>query len=410
MSRAGMQVAGAVLPPGVPNTVRQRYDTLVEMKIIEPYPAQRNLAVTLDGLAQQLSHDGTQPPRRPRKLFRGAEAATSKGLYIHGPIGGGKTMLLDMFFDSAELSAKRRMHIHELTADYHERLKANGRQGTEPQTIAQRSGHAVATPWDDLRLLCVDEMSVTDIGDAAILSRVFTDLLARGTLLVMTANVAPDQLYEGGINRVLFAPLIRLLKDKLQIVQLDPGADFRLQKTLGEPVWHVPANAAARTALDAAFLRLTGGVEPEQLDLAVRSHTLRISGQACGVARFDFRELCLAPLWTTDYRAVAQMFHTVIVDGIPARFSHRNHARRFCALIDVLHEFKVKLIASADAGPDDVYAGMAAVLQPAIGPSSSISETAPEVLEFRRTVSRLREMRSSAYAASKWRGGASTSA
>jgi cell division protein ZapE len=134
---------------------------------------------------------------------------------------------------------------------------------------------------------------------------------------------------------------------------------------------------------------------------------LRVPRQARGVARFPFRDLCLAPLWISDYRAIAQAFHTVMIDGIPTRFAHRNHARRFCALIDILHDFRVKLIASADVEPDGLLAGMIAPLQPALGPPSPLSEASPEMLEFRRTISRLHQMRSPAYTASTWRGDAS---
>jgi cell division protein ZapE len=399
MTRICTQVPPDASRHDTKGSVTLRYESLVRLGEINPNPAQQHLCLLLDKLASRLMRERLN--ERHGQKRGGADQITRKsGFYIHGPVGGGKTMLLDMFFESIDLPAKRRMHIHEFIADFHNHLET-----TRPPNAERRARCvAVRSPFDGIELLCIDELAVSEIGDATILSRVFADLLSQGTILVMTANIAPDGLYECGINRVLFTPLIRLLSDELEVVRLDTGADYRLEKPEGDPVWHVPADAAADAVLDAMFVKLTGGAASEKLSLSVCGHEVEVPKQARGVARFSFKDLCLAPLWTSDYRAIAQTFRTVMIEEIPLRFTHRNHARRFCALIDILHGFRVKLVASAGSEPDGLYAGMMASLQPAFGPSSSLSETSPEALEFRRTVSRLHEMRSAPYAASKWCG------
>jgi cell division protein ZapE len=217
-----------------------------------------------------------------------------------------------------------------------------------------------------------------------ILSRLFTALFAEGVVLVATSNVEPDRLYEGGLNRALFLPFLKLLQEKVEVVRLEARTDFRLEKLEGERVWYVPADAQAKAALDRVFARLVGGAKPISATLEVKGHAVKVPLQAQGVARFTFAELCVEPLGASDYIALAQRFHSFIIDGVPVLdFDRRNHAKRFIALIDTLYERHVKLVASAEAEPDGLYLG----------------GTGPESLEFKRTASRLIEMRSQAYLA-----------
>jgi cell division protein ZapE len=290
---------------------------------------------------------------------------------------------MDLFFDNVDLAAKRRAHFNVFMADVHERIRAvrekiktgEIKDGDPIAPVARSIAH-------EAKLLCFDEFAVTDIADAMILGRLFTALFAEDLVLVATSNVEPDRLYEGGLNRALFLPFLELLQERVEVVRLEARTDFRLEKLEGERVWLVPADAAAKGELDRVFASLTGGAKPTATRLDVRGHAVKVPLQAQGVARFAFRDLCVESLGASDYIALAQRFHTLIIDGVPTMdFDHRNHAKRFIALIDTLYERHVKLVASADAEPEALYLG----------------ETGPEALEFRRAASRLVEMRSRDY-------------
>ncbi len=308
-----------------------------------------------------------------------------KGLYIWGAVGRGKTMLMDMFFESAPEPRKKRVHFHAFMADVQERLhrwrqaaKDGHAEGNEP--IAPVAASIAA----EARLLCFDEFSVTDIADAMILSRLFSALWSLGVIVVATSNVEPGRLYECGLNRALFLPFIDLLEKHMQIEHLAAAEDFRLEKLKGQPVYYVPADARAMQALDAAWESLTAGAPVKAVSLELKARRVKVEKAAGGVARFHFAELCGRPLGASDYIEIAQQFHTVIVDGIPVMgFAQRNEAKRFIILIDVLYEQHVKLLASADAEPGGLYDAVGGY----------------EALEFARTSSRLMEMRSTEYLA-----------
>jgi cell division protein ZapE len=377
-------------PRATPLSVAQRYNALVVAGTIESEPAQVQLVERLDALAQRLArrrsreglfglgrlfgrgngHDGGEEPR---------------GLYIYGPVGRGKTMLMDLFFDSLPIAAKRRAHFNVFMGDVHERIRLF-RERIKAGEI--RDGDPIApvaySIAEEARLLCFDEFAVTDIADAMILGRLFTALFAEGVVLVATSNVAPDRLYEGGLNRALFLPFLKLLQERCEVVPLEARTDFRLEKLEGERIWHVPADAAAKAELDRVFVSLTGGAKAAGLTLEVKGHKVVVPRQAQGVARFSFPALCVEPLGAADYIALARRFHTLIIDEIPVMdLDRRNHAKRFIALIDTLYERHVKLVASAEAEPSALYRG----------------QTGPEALEFKRCASRLIEMRSRDYLA-----------
>ena len=375
-----------------PHSILARYDALVAAGTIERDQAQLALIGRLDELARCLSQQrngrlrfGTGPLGRLFGRRNGADTEAPRGLYIYGSVGRGKTMLMDLFFDSVSLTDKRRAHFNVFMADVHdririmrERIKAGEiRDGDPIQPVAQ----SIA---EETRLLCFDEFSVTDIADAMILGRLFTALFAQGVVLVATSNVEPERLYEGGLNRALFVPVLKLLEERVETVRLDARTDFRLEKLEAEQIWFCPADQGAKAALDRIFARLTGGATPAPLTLHVKGHAVKVPLQAQGVARFSFRELCVDPLGASDYIALSQRFHTLIIDTIPVMdLDRRNHAKRFIALIDTLYERHVKLVASADAAPDALYLGDSGV----------------EMFEFNRTASRLVEMGSRDYLA-----------
>jgi cell division protein ZapE len=308
-----------------------------------------------------------------------------KGLYIYGEVGRGKTMLMDFFFETSPVERKRRAHFHEFMLDVHERIhgvrqdmKRGEHEGEDPIRLV---AEALA---EEAWLLCFDEFHVTDIADAMILGRLFKQLFERGTVMVATSNVAPDELYKDGLNRALFVPFIHMLEAQMDIVRLDARTDFRLEKLAGLPVWYVPADAAADLKLDEAWRRLAGGNGGAAHELALQGRTIHVPHAYMGVARFSFHELCEQPLAAADYLRIAHEYHTIVLDHVPVMtYDNRNAAKRFIILIDTLYDHNVKLIASADAEPDALYR----------------ADEGFEAAEFKRTASRLIEMRSQSYLA-----------
>jgi cell division protein ZapE len=367
-------------------TFSTRYAALVAAGKIEADPGQAMLGRRLTALEQRIDqHRLARKSSSLGWLFGKREQAGAplKGHYVYGEVGRGKTMLMDLFFETSAVIRKRRVHFHEFMADVHERIHVyrqeikNG-EANEYDPI-QRAAAAIA---EETWLLCFDEFHVTDIADAMILGRLFTRLFELGVVVVATSNLAPSELYKDGLNRALFLPFIALLERQCEIVQLEARIDFRLEKLTGVPTWHVPDDAKADTALDQAWRRLAGGHAGAPQELTVKGHPVRVPKAAMGVARFSFDDLCAQPLAAGDYLRIAHEFHTVIVDHIPVMdYAQRNEAKRFIILIDTLYDNAVKLLASAQAQPDELYTATEGY----------------EANEFKRTASRLIEMRSQAY-------------
>jgi len=364
------------------NRVSRRYGELAAQGGIVPDPGQKELAARLDALLAALGDERTRSKRSSLGwLFsRSAPPKGVPGLYIHGPVGRGKTMLMDIFFELAPNARKRRAHFNDFMQDVQERialfrkrLKAGEVEGDDPiKPVAEEIAQ-------ETRLLCFDEFAVTDIADAMILGRLFEKLFACGLTLVATSNVAPDDLYAGGLNRALFLPFIDLIKENAEIFHLDAARDFRQDRERTHPLYVVPPGTKAEEVLGEHFARLSGSKRGEPQQIALRGRQIEVPEAAGGVARFTFAQLCERPLGSADYLKIASRFHTLIVSGIPVLGpERRNEAKRFINLVDTLYDKRIRLMASAEAEPEGLFTGT----------------SGNEAMEFTRTASRLAEMRS----------------
>jgi cell division protein ZapE len=339
-------------------------------------PAQLESAGHLDRLAEALAN---WRPGRRLLSFVAWPQPPPRGLYIHGAVGRGKTMLMDLFHASVDFTPKRRVHFHAFMADVHDRIRmARGRIEGDPVP------HVARDLAQSARLLCFDELHVTDIADAMILGRLFAGFFAEDVVVVATSNAHPADLYRDGLNRQLFLPFIDLIAQNLDVLELAAAKDYRLEKLAGEALYFTPADAAAAGELDRLWLRLTGAPKAEPAELTLKGRKVSVPRAAMGVARFRFTDLCEKPLGTLDYLEIAHAFHTVMIDAIPVLGpGRRNEARRLVNLVDTLYDARVCLIASAAAEPAALY------------PEGDGAE------QFVRTASRLIEMRSAAYLAGR---------
>jgi cell division protein ZapE len=369
-----------------PTSFRAHYQVLVLSGAIEADAAQARAVEALSALEQRLAR--YKPVRKQGllgRLFADKDEAPPRGLYVHGEVGRGKTMLMDLFFQHSPVAHKRRAHFHEFMAEVHERIygfRQNIARGEIPDgdVIALTA----ASIFDEAWLLCFDEFHVTDIADAMILGRLFAKLFELGTVVVATSNVAPEDLYKDGLNRALFLPFIAQISAHMDVLRLDARTDFRLEKLVGVKMWLVPADDAAKAALDKAWAKMTGSAPCKPRDISIKGRVLHVPCSADGVARFSFADLCEKPLAASDYLRLVHEYHTILVDHIPVMdIAERNAAKRFIALIDTLYDNAVKLMASAEAGPASLYRATEGY----------------EANEFRRTSSRLIEMSSQSYLA-----------
>jgi len=343
-------------------------------------PAQELAAEKLQSLHHALRHyepaSGRAGWRERLGLARRREAAP-QGLYIFGAVGRGKSMLMDLFFDTAPVEKKRRVHFHAFMLEVHEFLHRQRQDGSgDGDVLAPLAERIAGAAW----LLCFDEFHVGNIADAMLLGRLFASVFDLGVVVVATSNLAPDDLYKGGLQRERFLPFIALLKERLDILQLDGAVDHRRNRIRNMAVYHQPLGAAAEAALAESFTKLTDETAGAATTLTVQGRLLPVPRAAKGVACFRFADLCERPLGPADYIAIATHFHTVLISEIPCmNADQRNEAHRFMTLIDALYEHKTNVICSAAAAPDRLYVA---------GDGD---------LEFRRTASRLVEMQSVEY-------------
>jgi cell division protein ZapE len=310
-------------------------------------------------------------PRKPRE-------EPPQGIYMYGDVGRGKSMLMDLFFDTAPVSHKRRVHFHAFMLDVHAFIH-NWRQqevkdGDDPLVpLAQKVA-------EDAWLLCFDEFQVTDVADAMLLSRLFELLFSHGVVVIATSNRIPEDLYKDGLNRELFLPFIQLIKDQMDILHLSGGTDYRLERLSRNPVYFSPLDSSADQDLSRIFNELTEGAEIEPLTLKTQGRELEVLATARGVARFTFDVLCAQPLGAADYLTLTEHFHSLIISDVPKLGAeNRNEAKRFVTLVDILYENHTNLVLSAEVPADQLY------------------EKGDGHFEFARTVSRLMEMRSEEY-------------
>jgi cell division protein ZapE len=358
----------------------ERLNSLIESGELSLDPAQMIVAEKLDALAQQIAAvpATTAAPRSGlfgRLLAGNGQPSVKppKGLYIHGGVGRGKSMLMDLFYDTLALPKKRRVHFHAFMIDVHQRLhrlRQGGGKGEPLSTLAQ----ALAA---EASLLCFDEFHVVNIADAMILGRLFEGLFNAGVVVVATSNWPPDRLYEDGLNRQRFLPFIALLKERMAVLELAGPIDYRLERLRELPAYHYPLGPVASRALDGIFRALADGAEPKSTELEVGSRRLQVPVAAGGVARFAFNDLCAQPLGPADYLALCRRFHSSVLDDVPLLTpDRRNEARRFMTLIDALYESRVMLFLAAAA------------------PATELYPQGDGAFEFQRTVSRLMEMQS----------------
>jgi cell division protein ZapE len=377
-------------PPPIrqrPGPVRAALDRMIAAREIELDPAQMLLADRLDALEKALSATTLASKSSALGwLFGKAKPADPvRGVYIHGEVGRGKTMIMDMFFRSASVAPKRRVHFHAFMAEVHERIgahreavKAGTAKGDDPMPPVAADLAKTA------KLLCFDEFSVTDVADAMILSRLFKAMFAEGVVLVATSNVAPDDLYRDGLNRGLFLPFVDELKRHVDIVRLDAAEDYRLAAIGEDNLYVSPLGPEADARMDAAWTVLLAGQKPAPASLSVKGRIVTVPAAGNGAARFSFDDLLKRALGAQDYLAIAKRFHTVMLDRVPVMAeAERNEAKRFITLIDTLYDAGRRVVISADAPVEELYRG----------------RNGTEVFEFARTISRLTEMRSADYLA-----------
>jgi cell division protein ZapE len=358
-----------------PSPVRAAYDDLVARGALTPDPAQADATALLDRVLAELTAS-------PKRLFGfRTKARPVHGLYLHGEVGRGKTMLMDLFFAAVPLAEKRRVHFHEFMDDVHAGIAAF-RKSDKGRNDSADPVEAVVRPIlrSGLRLLCLDEFHVHDIANAMLLDRLFGKLFAGGVTLVATSNVAPDDLYKDGLNRQLFLPFIALLKKECEVAALPSAQDYRRLKFSGQQVYAFGTGADVRAVMDRLWLRITGGEKGVAGSVHSIGREIPVPLEAMGAARFGFDDLCEKPLGTRDFVRIAHHFDSIMIDGVPQMDRTRSSAaKRFILLIDSLYDRGVKLAASFAV------------------PLDQLGLDEKTAFEFQRTISRLTEMQSEEY-------------
>lgn len=346
------------------------YQSRVDAGVIRDDPYQRGGVMALQRLYNDLLME--EKPGKFGALFRRSKKQFIRGVYLHGPVGRGKSMVMDLFYDSLpDGMAKRRVHFHKFMIGVHDYMHLARQEGRSESALLKFAIQLAR----DVRVLCFDEFHVVDIADAMILSRLFTALLDSGVVVVATSNWPPERLYEGGLQRDRFMAFIELVQKRFEVAALDGPVDYRMRLLEENGVYHWPLGTKTHDWADAMFTELSGGAPVGAEELNVKGRVLPVLQAARGVARFTFSELCERPVGAEDYLAIAGAYHTVFLEGVPKlRYDRRNEAKRLMILVDALYESETRLVITADAPPEKLYFGH------------------DHEFEFQRTVSRLLEM------------------
>lgn len=371
----------------MPSALQAAYDARLAAGTIRPDAAQAAALAPLVRLEADL--ESAQPAGGLKKLFGKGKPESQRGVYLVGPVGRGKSMLMDLFYETAPVEKKRRTHFHVFMGEVHRLIDAwrKGDAAARKARFGQaqsksKGGDDPIPPVADVvageaTLLCFDEFQVTDIADAMILGRLFEALFDRGVTLVATSNRQPDQLYKDGINRQLFLPFIDLLKSKVDVVSVAGPHDYRLDRLRAAGTWFSPIDPDNERQFDRLWTEMLGPEEETGETLEVLGRRVEFPRASGGLLRASFASLCSVALGPNDYLALAERFHTVFLEGVPKLTpNRREEARRFVILVDALYEARMRLIVLAEAEPVKLY---------------------PEgdgAFEFERTASRLQEMRS----------------
>lgn len=356
----------------MPNALIKKYKTTLKAEGWTEDVEQLSAVNSLQRLSSELkSKDGF------RLWPFGKKGDDIKGVYLYGGVGRGKSMLMDLFFEQApENILKRRIHFHEFMIETHDWL--HKKRGDRVDDLMPRYAEHVSKK---VGLLCFDEFHVTDVADAMLLGRLFIALFERGVVVVATSNWAPDDLYEGGLQRELFLPFIALLKQQMEIVHLDSEHDYRQIADADQDIYYFyPLNAATKSRAHQLFVDYAEGMPIEADKLVVKKRTIEVKESANGTAKFSFAELCEQPHGAEDFILIARSYHTVFITDIPRlTYDRRNEVKRLILLIDCLYEEGCRVVITADASVDNLYYGE------------------DHAFEFDRTISRLIEMQSASY-------------
>jgi cell division protein ZapE len=360
----------------MPSALRDAYESRLAAGEIAADPAQARALDALVRLEADLAANGAA------RLFR--RPKPQRGVYLYGPVGRGKSMLMDLFFEFAPTPKRRRTHFHVFMASVHELIGAwrKGSPAERQARFGQNRGDDPIVPAaeviaEEARLLCFDELQVTDIADAMILGRLFEALFERGVTLVATSNRPPDDLYKDGLNRQLFLPFIDMLRSRMQVVPLAGPHDYRLDRLRAARTWFSPIDPDNRREFDTLWAHMLGAHSAGGETLEVLGRKLDFPLAEGGLLRASFARLCGQALGPQDFLAIAAQFHTVFLEDVPRLTpAQRSEARRFNILIDTLYEAHARLVVLAADEPGRLY------------PAGDGS------FEFERTVSRLQEMRS----------------